>query len=561
MSVKLTQEQAIEGIKKVHGDRYDLSQVVYVKAIDPLKIICKEHGEFNMSYNKVTSQKAGCPKCGKLSSAKSRANSESDVISNILKIHGDSLDLSEFVYKGMKEKSTVICKKHGKIQMNPNSLIYGRCGCTFCGMDRSNQAKYLPFDEAIKKSTDVHNGKYDYSKIKDYTETKRKYTIICPTHGDFEQSFSDHLCGKGCRKCAIQSNADLRRNDASDMTDLLNERLLEQDCSILDFKYQTVNEKVNIICKKHGVFTPVLANFLYKQTGCPKCATKVSKDEQELFDFLSGYVDVVQGSRTILKSGKELDIFIPSKNLAVEFNGLYYHSDKFRTTNYHLNKTKECEDLGIRLIQVFEDEWKDKKDIVKSRILSILGKTTNTVFARNTEVREVPTKEAMQFLKDNHIQGAVGSSVKVGLFNGKELVSLMTFGEVRKSLGSVKKDGVFELIRFCNKLNTNVVGGASKLLKHFEKNYEVENIISYADKRWSNGAMYDKLGFDFKHLSKPNYFYTMGNKRESRFGYRKDVLIKEGFDKDKTESQIMLERGFNRIYDCGSLRFEKLINK
>jgi hypothetical protein len=137
----------------------------------------------------------------------------------------------------------------------------------------------------------------------------------------------------------------------------------------------------------------------------------------------------------------------------------------------------------------------------------------------------------------------------------------MTFGELRKSLGNSKKEGSFELLRFCNKLNTNVVGGASKLLKHFENNFEYEEIISYADRRWSNGDLYEKLDFTFISKTRPNYFYVRLDKREPRFKYRKDILVKEGYDKTKTEKEIMKERGYNRIYDCGSLKFVKTKKK
>jgi hypothetical protein len=118
-------------------------------------------------------------------------------------------------------------------------------------------------------------------------------------------------------------------------------------------------------------------------------------------------------------------------------------------------------------------------------------------------------------------------------------------------MGGKDKDGYWELVRFCNKINTSVVGGASKLFKHFIKNYDPINIVSYSDKRWSTGGLYDKLGFIHDHDSKPNYYYVINNERKNRFGFRKDKLIKEGFDKNKSEHEIMLERKIYRIYDCG----------
>ena len=160
-----------------------------------------------------------------------------------------------------------------------------------------------------------------------------------------------------------------------------------------------------------------------------------------------------------------------------------------------------------------------------------------------------------KFLDKNHIQGGVNSKIKLGLYYNDELVSLMTFGFLRKSMGTTSVDGSYELLRFCNKLDTSVIGAADKLLKHFVKTYKPKEIISYADKRWSQGDLYEKLGFNFTHDSKPNYWYIIGTNREYRYKYRKDVLVKEGYDSSKTEHHIMKSRGIYRIYDCGNKKY------
>ena len=261
-------------------------------------------------------------------------------------------------------------------------------------------------------------------------------------------------------------------------------------------------------------------------------------------------------NRDIL-NGREIDIYIPSLKLGIEYDGLRWHSEIFnKGANYHLSKTEECERQGIRLIHIFEDEWQYKRDIVKSRLLNLIGKTPDKIYARKCAIKEVDSHTASKFLNENHIQGTCNSSYRYGLYYNDELVSIMTFGKLRKNLGSTDKDGYYELLRFCNKLNTAVVGGASKLFKHFLKENKPTNVISYADRRWSNGGLYEKLGFTLNHKSKPSYFYVVNDKRENRFKYRKDVLVKEGYDSSKTEHQIMLERGIYRIYDCGCLVYE-----
>ena len=137
------------------------------------------------------------------------------------------------------------------------------------------------------------------------------------------------------------------------------------------------------------------------------------------------------------------------------------------------------------------------------------------------------------------------------------MVSLMTFGNLRKVLGSKSKENSYELLRFCNKLNTNVIGGASKLFKYFIKKYDPKEIVSYADRRWSNGLLYEVLGFNLTHKSKPSYYYVVNKKRVNRFSLRKDVLVsKYGCDEKMTEHEFCLSKGWYRIYDCGCLCFK-----
>ncbi len=282
-----------------------------------------------------------------------------------------------------------------------------------------------------------------------------------------------------------------------------------------------------------------------------------SLKEKQICEFLGELnIKYIKGDRTLLK-GQELDIFIPDYSLAIEFNGLFWHSDKFIENNYHYNKTKDCNKLNIRLVHIFEDEWTYNSSIVKSRLKTLLGLTQTRIFARKCEIKYVDTKTKTQFLIENHIQGPVGSKFNLGLYYNSELVSIMTFGKKRLNLGfKQSKNDEYELLRFCNKLNHIVVGGASKLLKKFISDQSPKEIISYADKRWSDGNLYKKLGFSFVKETVPNYYYIVSKKRESRFKYRKDVLVSLGFDKNKSESEIMEERGIRKIYDCGNLLFK-----
>jgi very-short-patch-repair endonuclease len=287
--------------------------------------------------------------------------------------------------------------------------------------------------------------------------------------------------------------------------------------------------------------------------------SSTSTGEIEIQKFLSDNNVAFEINNKKILNNKEIDIYIPDDKLGIEFDGLYWHSDIYKDKNYHLNKTELCENQGVQLLHVFEDEWVNKKEIVKSIIKSKLNIIKNKIFARKCMTKEINAKICKEFLNNNHIQGNVNSKVKIGLYYNNELVSLMTFGKKRVSMGNkINIDGEYEMLRFCSKLDTSVIGGASKLLNYFIKTYQPKSILTFADRRYSEGKLYEKLGFNFIGNTESNYFYFKSSEmiRYYRFKFRKDILLKEGFDPNKTESQIMKERGYLRIYDCGHVKFE-----
>lgn len=246
----------------------------------------------------------------------------------------------------------------------------------------------------------------------------------------------------------------------------------------------------------------------------------------------------------------EIDFYIPDKQLALEFNGDYWHStNSGKKFDYHLNKTQLCQEKGIQLIHIFEYEWKFKKDIYKSIISSALGIYKNRIYARDCKVKEVDSKEAKIFLEENHLQGYVPSTYRLGLYYNNKLVQLLCFGQNR-----FKKNEI-ELLRFCTELNTQVIGGFSKLLK----NQPYNNFISYVDLSKFNASGYLKNGFKIIGQSGPNYKYIQGENILNRIAAQKHKLPKllgDNFDESKTESQNMIDNGWFQIYDCGNLKLE-----
>jgi hypothetical protein len=276
-------------------------------------------------------------------------------------------------------------------------------------------------------------------------------------------------------------------------------------------------------------------------------------------------ISIINNERKIL-SGKELDIFIPSCKLAIEYDGLMFHSfgksehsifdnHKLDNKNNHLHKTEECAKQGIQLLHIFENEWLNKQDIWKSVIKSKLG-LNQRLFARKCEIKEIEYKTSSEFLESNHLQGSSASSIQLGLFYNNELVSVMTFGKSRYN-----KKYQYELLRFCSKLDCCIIGGASKLFNYFVKRYQPKSIISYANRRWSDGNLYRKIGFDEINKTEPNYFYFKPSEYilQSRIKFQKHKLEEqlESFDNSLTETENMYNNGYRKIYDCGNYVFIK----
>lgn len=286
------------------------------------------------------------------------------------------------------------------------------------------------------------------------------------------------------------------------------------------------------------------------------------RQKQEIVSFiisLVGEENVVVSDRETLGDDMVMDAYIPSCHYAVELNGLYWSNELFRGKKVPVGKVDRCHEMGVKLFYIFEDEWRDKPDIVKSMITNALHKDSCRIYARKCEIRDVPMQDAKEFIDNAHIQGYCNSTFRYGLYYNGELVSVMTFGKHRFRKHQTDTD-TYELLRFCNKRYTSVVGAAGKLLKHFIRVNKPSKIISYADRRYSIGGLYEKLGFAKYNTSEPSYFYVIDGERRYRFTYRKDVLIRKyGCPENMTEHGFCLSQKWYRIYDCGCLCYDMIL--
>lgn len=340
----------------------------------------------------------------------------------------------------------------------------------------------------------------------------------------------------------------------------------------------TSQEMIKTRCPKCGDYDEhSLHNLFLLKSGklksdslplCHKCYSNntSSKYEQEIADYISTiyHGEVIRNDREIIKP-YELDLYYPEKKIAIEFNGDYWHSTQCgKAKDYHLNKYKLCKESGIRLISVFEHDYKFKHD----KVLQLLNDTFTEhkkIYARNCEIRQINNNEKSTFINKYHFDGdSKYSTISYGLYYDDELISCMTFGKLRGQNSLRDNPNYYELVRFVTKSRVTVIGGASKLLKHFIKDYNPEYILCYSDNDFFNGETYNKLGFKLKSLGENSidYIWSNGINYRTRYQTMPYKLLKQYQEYNNIEingskeDYIMEDLGYNKIYRCGNSIWE-----
>jgi len=493
----------------------------------------------------------------------------------------------------IEKVSCEICKKMFKILTQTHLQLHG--------MTRKEYVQLFPnsllISPAVSAKLSSHatrlNATRDYSEMgKKISLTKRQRSLPAhnkgiPSSAETRKKIADAKRGNKNRLGAILSD-DTRskisrslinraqepdRVQARDLKhqqvekhrqDKLISRFMrfEQAALTVNLKLLSINYKERVVqlrCLACGhEFTrtkQAVEDYKVTKTRCRVCnpTARTSIGQLEVFDFIKGLGEtVIAEDRTVL-GGKEIDIYLPDHHLGIEYNGLYWHSELNTNQPKHLLwKQQFAFKQGVRLIHLFEDEWRDQREIVKSRLRYLLGKQSTKIYARNCELIEVDSHQRDLFLTLNHIQGKDVSGIRYGLMYHGELVSVMTF----KPSSFIKGGNgeTWELNRFASKINITVVGGASRLFKKFLRDHDPLRVVSYADLRWNTGGIYQRLGFKFSHRSPPNFWY-MDNytQRYHRSKFMKYKILESADDKLLTGWEIMRKNGYDRIWDCGAL--------
>lgn len=530
----------------IHNYKYDYSKVNYIDSRKhKVCIICPEHGEFwQTPYNHLLGYE-GCKKCASQNNSKRLMKTLDKFIEDAKGVHGDKYDYSKVEYVGKDVKVCIICSEHGEFWQTPGSHLMGS-GCPICA------GKFVDSDIFVERSNKIHNNFYDYSKVL-YTKNDVKVTIICPIHGEFEQKPCHHLIGAGCPECGKNKVATKNANTLEAF--IKNAREVHGDkYDYSKVEYINNRTKVCIICPKHGEFWQLPHDHI-QGCGCQKCASSVSNGENRIISFLKecGVKDIEERNHNLLAGKLELDIWLPEYNIAIEYNGLRWHSELFHKDKYyHVKKTELCAKKNIRLIHIFEDELLEHEEIVFSKLRHILKKDTDLPVCggRQCQIKEINYKDASLFLDKNHLQGKSKSTIYLGAFFNNELIAVMSF---------LNNDNNWELTRFATNINYRCPGVANKLLSFFKKNYTYKTIKSFLDLRWGcySENLYTKLGFRKTAILSPDYSYVKNNKRCHKFNFRKQKLIKDyGFPKTMTENEMTRELGYYRIWNCGLIKYE-----
>lgn len=462
--------------------------------------------------------------------------------------------------------------------------------CKICGFENENKKKFCNHINAVHKMKIIdYVIEYMFSGIRPLcpicnAETRYSsfsFKKYCNCHSHIAESEAGRIGGK-----AIAWNKGLTKNDDKRIhgnvgslnpfygkhhtietkkkisnTKTLNNNELDKRFDIREDIVPIPEQAYVNRQKQHLLFKCTTCGTLSKKTlkafeegsTCPVCFPNGSSiDEREVVKFIEDLGFTVERNNRSLISPKELDIYIPSKNLAIEYNGLYWHSE-FKNDNAklcHKEKTLLCDNLGISLFHIFSDEWKHKNDIVKSMIMHRLGVTNERLYARNCKVAVVPVVDSVSFFNETHISGNVKSKITFGLYNNGNLISCVSLRIPRQK----RYEGYIEIARFSTKRNCIVVGGFSKLMKSVEL-WAKENgnigIISYADLRFGKGNVYLDNGFSFLKDTGIDYWYTNGNVRFNRFKFRAQNGV--------TEKDVASTAGVSKIYGCGSFLYKKNI--
>ena len=443
------------------------------------------------------------------------------------------VDFLPFIYNGLHQKITYYCPsckelKSGQIV----HILNGHTKCKNCVGKRKRTQNEA---EEILLNNNINFKPFIYKNNQSVIEYQ------CTECGKTKKNnFIDLINGHTrCKSCGINK---ISQNQNLTQEEIIN-RLKSYGIEFQPFFYEKRRSTyINIKCVKCGEFFETTIGNICDKRGskiCRRCQKSTSTGENELKDFIiSCGFEILENTKVF---GVELDILIPSKQIAFEYNGTYYHNDRCKPKEYHYDKVTICMNNDIRLIHIWDYEWINNKEQIKSYIRAQLGLCENKIFGRNCEIKEIDFKTAKKLL-EYHQQKATTATKYIGLYHGDELVLVMLFSKMMKNIFTKEPIAEWEVKREVCKEGYSIVGGKSKVFTYFVKNYKPKSVVSYVDRAKFTGKSYKIMGFKLNHINPSRYDWV----------YKSGLIFKKRQPKIYTEMKKLYDEDkVYRIYDSG----------
>lgn len=498
---KLSTEDFTKRAEKIHHGHYTYANTVYAGAINKLTVTCPVHGDFQQTADAHLSGK-GCPVCRPLKASITRSLKTPEFIRKAVAVHGDTYSYAAVECMGGQRPVVIRCPLHGDFNQKPRLHLLG-CGCPTCGVKRRAFQSMYTTSDFVQRARRVHGNGFDYADV-EYCGAFKLVSIRCRKHGIFKQQPTSHLSGHGCPACHSERSSAAQRHNATSL--LARCREVHGTAYTYDFKnYRNQSSHIGIVCQKHGLFKQAAKRHL-NGDGCPACGCHESAGETELFDWVRSLCpDAVARSRSIIGPA-ELDVYVPSARIAIEYNGMYWHScdplGRSRSPRDY-KKWLDCRKQNIDLFVVWEETWKKQRPVIEHWLRHKLGKSPRLCGARQAELAEPAASEAAQFYEKYHLQGRPQSPVATcGLRYKGQWVAMATFSKSPER-GVRMAAHTFYFSRLA--LAGSVPGGASRLVKELIRRTGAREVQAHSDNSYADGSVKATLGFKEVGTLPPRY--------------------------------------------------------
>lgn len=513
--------------------------------------VCPNDHAYQASINRRTNSKTGCPYCANqkvLQGFNDLATTNPELVPEW---HTSNPKQPTEVLPGSGQKALWKCLEGHEWSSEIRTRAKKGHGCPYCAGQRRDNI--LPVPQGNKAIQEWHTDKNGLDISKVHSKSKERYWWICKQGHEWKANIRDRIYGgTECPYCTHRKI----RSGFNDLATLYPDLVKEWDRERNEIEPSEISPGSQTLvswkCTSGHKWVTTPNHRTSSQSGCPKCSNTVSKQEKELRTWLRQQIpqeEVIYNDRETLE-GKELDILFPNLKVAIEFNGVYWHSERFMAKGIHSIKYKRCQEQGIQLIQIWSDDWVRKQEVVKMSLTRKLGiSQEEKISARELSINQVSIKEAIHFLDSYHLQGSSRGSQHIGLWKGSELYAVASFRR--------QSPNRYELVRYASK--AIVRGGHSKLVAYAQKLWDCE-LVTFADLEISDGSLYKKTGWEAVTDLPPDYSYLYKGRRIHKSNFRKkhfkenpNLVFLDGL----TEAELAQLNSLQRVWDSGKMKFVK----